>query len=204
MAPDDTDHTDDTDGTLVGDDGVRRCPWAGDPGMMRDYHDTEWGVPATDERGLFERLCLEGFQAGLSWATVLRKRPRFREVFHGFDVDAVAAMGEADVERLLGDPGIIRHRGKVEATLRNARATVALREEEGLVALISSFAPEDDPVPRTAAEVPTVSPGSTALSKALRRRGFGFVGPTTMHALMEATGLVDTHLVGCHRRGVAR
>lgn len=195
---------DGTDGTVLGDDGVRRCPWAGDAGMMRDYHDIEWGVPVIDERGLFERLCLEGFQAGLSWATVLRKRPRFREVFHGFDVDAVAAMGEADVERLLGDPGIIRHRGKVEATLRNARATVALRDEEGLVALISSFAPDEDPRPRTPAEVPTVSAGSAALSKALRKRGFGFVGPTTMHALMEATGLVDTHLVGCHRRGVAR
>lgn len=192
------------DGTTLGEDGVRRCPWAGAAGMMRDYHDTEWGVRVDDERGLFERLCLEGFQAGLSWATVLRKRPRFREVFAGFDVDAVAAMGDDDVERLLGDPGIIRHRGKIEATLRNARATVALRPEPGLVGLVESHRPAADPEPHTPAEVPTVSPESTALSKELRRHGFGFVGPTTMHALMEATGLVDTHLVGCHRRGVAR
>lgn len=193
-----------SDGTHLGDDGVRRCPWAAVPGMMRDYHDTEWGVPVRDERGLFERLCLEGFQAGLSWSTVLTKRPRFREVFADFDVDAVAAYDEGDVERLLGDPGIIRHRGKVEATVGNARATIRLREAEGLVELIASYAPDTDPTPSTPAEVPTVSPGSTALSKELRRRGFRFVGPTTMHALMEATGLVDTHLVGCFRRGVAR
>lgn len=193
-----------SDGTHLGDDGVRRCPWAAVPGMMRDYHDTEWGVSVRDERGLFERLCLEGFQAGLSWATVLTKRPRFREVFADFDVDAVAAYDEGDVERLLGDPGIIRHRGKVEATVGNARATIRLREAEGLVELIASYAPDTDPTPSTPAEVPTVSPGSTALSRELRRRGFRFVGPTTMHALMEATGLVDTHLVGCFRRGVAR
>lgn len=192
------------DGTTPGEDGVRRCPWAGAPGTMRDYHDTEWGLPVTDERGLFERLSLEGFQAGLSWSTILNKRERFREVFHGFDVDRVAAMGPDDVERLLTDTGIVRNRAKVEATLRNARATVALREHEGLVALVSGFAPATDPEPRVGSEVPTTSPGSAALSKELRRRGFGFVGPTTMHALMEATGLVDTHLVGCHRRGCAR
>ncbi len=192
------------DGTTPGEDGVRRCPWAAAPGTMRDYHDTEWGLPVTDERGLFERLSLEGFQAGLSWSTILNKRERFREVFHGFDVDRVAAMGPDDVERLLGDTGIVRNRAKVEATLRNARATVALREHEGLVALVSGFAPAADPEPRVSSEVPTTSPGSAALSKELRRRGFGFVGPTTMHALMEATGLVDTHLVGCHRRGCAR
>ena len=192
------------DGTELGEDGIRRCPWAAAPGTMRDYHDTEWGVPVTDERGLFERVVLEGFQAGLSWSTILHKRERFREVFHDFDVDAVAAMDEGDVERLMGDTGIVRNRAKIEATLRNARATVALRSQEGLVALVASHAPDVDPGPRTPAEVPTTSPGSTALSKELRRRGFGFVGPTTMHALMEATGLVDTHLVGCHRRGVAR
>ena len=128
----------------------------------------------------------------------------FREVFADFDVDAVAAFDEGDVERLLTDPGIIRHRGKIEATVGNARATVGLRAAEGLVALIGSYAPDTDPTPETPAEVPTVSPGSTALSKELRRRGYRFVGPTTMHALMEATGLVDTHLVGCFRRGVAR
>lgn len=192
------------DGAVLGDDGVPRCPWAATPGTMRDYHDTEWGLPVTDERGLFERLSLEGFQAGLSWRTILDKRERFREVFHGFDPDAVAAMGPADVERLMTDRGIVRNRAKIEATLRNARATIALRPSPGLVALVSGFAPVADPAPRTPEEVPTTSPESTALSKELRRRGFGFVGPTTVHALMEATGLVDTHLVGCHRRGCAR
>lgn len=191
-------------GAEVGEDGVPRCTWAAEPGLMRDYHDTEWGLPVTDETGLFERLCLEGFQSGLSWLVVLRKRPRFREVFAGFDVDTVAALGEGDVERLLGDVGIIRHRGKIEATIGNARATQRLREEGGLVDLVASCAPSLDPEPRVASEVPTVSAESTALSRELRRRGYRFVGPTTMHALMEATGVVDTHLLGCHRRGVAR
>lgn len=193
------------DGTVLGEDGVRRCPWAATPGTMRDYHDTEWGLPVTDERGLFERLSLEGFQAGLSWRTILDKRERFREVFHGFDPDAVAAMGQPDVERLMTDTGIVRNRAKIEATLRNARATIELRSSSGgLVDLVGGYSPASDPAPRTPAEVPTTSAESTALSKELRRRGFGFVGPTTVHALMEATGLVDTHLLGCHRRGCAR
>ncbi len=192
------------DGAVVGEDGVARCPWAGPPGTMRDYHDTEWGVPVRGEQGLFERMSLEGFQAGLSWSTILNKRDRFREVFHGFDVDRVAAMTDADVERLLTDTGIVRNRAKVEATRKNALATIALREDGGLEAFIEQFRPAADPEPRAPAEVPTTSPESIALSKALRKRGFGFVGPTTMHALMEATGLVDTHLLGCHRRGVAR
>jgi DNA-3-methyladenine glycosylase I len=182
-----------TDGTVLGEDGVARCPWAGPPGTMRDYHDTEWGVPVHGEHALFERLCLEGFQAGLSWSTILNKRDRFREVFHGFDV-----------ERLLSDTGIIRNRAKIEATRKNALATIALRADGGLEAFVEQFRPEADPEPRVAAEVPTTSAESVALSKALRKHGFGFVGPTTMHALMEATGLVDTHLVGCHRRGIAR
>ncbi len=193
-----------TDGTLVGEDGIARCPWAGRPGTMRDYHDTEWGVPVRGERGLFERLSLEGFQAGLSWSTILNKRGRFREVFHGFDVDRVAAMSDADLEELLQDTGIVRNRAKILATRRNAQATVVLRDDGGLEAFVDRFRPEADPEPATAADVPAISPESTALSKALRKRGFGFVGPTTMHALMEATGLVDTHLLGCHRRGVAR
>jgi DNA-3-methyladenine glycosylase I len=170
---------------------------------MRDYHDTEWGVPVHGEQGLFERLCLEGFQAGLSWSTILNKRERFREVFHGFDVDRVAALTDDDVERLLGDPGIVRNRAKVLATRKNAMATIALRDDGGLEELVRSFRPPATPAPREPAEVPTVSPESAALSKTLLRRGFGFVGPTTMHALMEAVGLVDTHLTGCHRRGVS-
>ncbi len=193
-----------TGGAVIGEDGIARGPWAGRPGTMRDYHDTEWGVPVRGERGLFERLSLEGFQAGLSWSTILNKRERFREVFHGFDVDRVAAMSDADLEELLHDTGIDRNRAKVLATRRNAQTTVVLRDDGGLEAFVDRFRPEVDPQPATAADVPAISPESTALSKALRKRGFAFVGPTTMHALMEATGLVDTHLLGCHRRGVAR
>jgi DNA-3-methyladenine glycosylase I len=192
------------DGAVVGEDGIARCPWAARPGTMRDYHDKEWGVPVRGERGLFERMSLEGFQAGLSWSTILNKRDRFREVFHDFDVDRVAAMTDDDVERLLTDPGIVRNRAKVVATRRNAAATISLRDEGGLERFVESFRPARDPEPRVPSEVPATSPESLALSKALRKRGFGFVGPTTMHALMEATGLVDTHLVGCHRRGIAR
>jgi DNA-3-methyladenine glycosylase I len=190
-----------TEGAVVGEDGVARCPWAARPGTMRDYHDIEWGLPVRDERGLFERLSLEGFQAGLSWSTILNKRDRFREVFHDFDVDRVAAMTDADLERLLTDTGIVRNRAKVLATRKNARATVDLRADGGLEHFVAGFRPEETPRPRVPAEVPTTTPESKALSKALLRRGFGFVGPTTMHALMEATGLVDTHLLACHRRG---
>ena len=190
-------------GVVVGEDGVARCPWAGGPVSMRDYHDAEWGVPVRDERGLFERLCLEGFQAGLSWSTILNKRDRFREVFHGFDVDQVAAMTDADVERLLTDTGIVRNRAKIEATRKNAAAAIALREDGGLETFVEQFRPDRDPEPHSPGDVPTTTPESVTLSKALRKRGFGFVGPTTIHALMEATGMVDTHLVGCHRRGSA-
>ena len=193
-----------TGGVVVGEDGVARCPWAARAGTMRDYHDTEWGLPVEDERGLFERLSLEAFQAGLSWSTILNKRDRFREVFHGFDVDRVAAMTDADVERLLTDTGIVRNRAKIEATRKNAAAAITLRAEGGLEALVGQFRPERDPEPQVLADLPTTTPESVALSRTLRRRGFGFVGPTTVHALMEATGMVDTHLVDCHRRGVAR
>lgn len=191
-------------GAVLGEDGVARCTWAGRPGVLRDYHDLEWGVPVHGERGMFERLSLEGFQAGLSWLTILNKRERFRAVFHGFDVDRVAGMSEEDLAVLLTDTGIVRNRAKVEATRRNALATIALRDEGGLEAFVHGFRPERDPEPVAASDVPTTSAESTALSKALRKRGFGFVGPTTVHALMEATGLVDTHLLGCHRRGIAR
>ncbi|TFB99822.1 DNA-3-methyladenine glycosylase I [Cryobacterium adonitolivorans] len=186
---------------VVGDDGVARCGWAANDAEYRRYHDEEWGRPLRDEQRLFEKLCLEGFQAGLSWITILRRRPAFRAAFAGFDVDAVAAFTEADVERLLNDERIIRHRGKITATIDNARTTQALGES--LAELIWSFAPEPRPAPLTdLAEVPAITPESTALSKALRARGYRFVGPTTMYALMQSSGLVNDHVVGCHRAPV--
>jgi DNA-3-methyladenine glycosylase I len=187
--------------TVIGDDGLARPGWAATDPLLRDYYDTEWGMPVRDERGLFERLSLEAFQSGLSWVTILRKRPAFREAFAGFDPDTVAAYGDADVARLMADAGIVRNRRKIEATIGNARATVALRDEGGLVDLVWSFRPAETPAPSSYAEVPTSSPESLALSKALRSKGFSFVGPTTMFALMEAVGIVDTHLVDSHRRG---
>jgi DNA-3-methyladenine glycosylase I len=187
--------------TVIGEDGLARPQWAAADPLLREYYDTEWGMPVRDEQGLFERISLEAFQSGLSWATILRKRPAFRAAFDGFDPDVVAGYDERDVERLMGDAGIVRNRRKIEATLVNARATVALRDEGGLVELVWSFRPEQTPAPASYAEVPTTSPESVALSKALRARGFTFVGPTTMFALMEAVGIVDTHLVGSHRRG---
>ncbi|WP_404389186.1 DNA-3-methyladenine glycosylase I [Humibacillus xanthopallidus] len=187
--------------TVVGADGLVRPEWASHDPLLMDYYDTEWGMPIRDERGLYERICLEGFQAGLSWVTILRKRPAFRAAFADFDPDIVAAYTDADVEWLLGDAGIVRHRGKIQATIANARATLALREEGGLVDFVWSFQPSDTPQPRDHSEVPTVSDESKALSKALRKKGFAFVGPTTMYALMEAVGIVDTHLLTSHRRG---
>ncbi|MEV7010785.1 DNA-3-methyladenine glycosylase I [Streptosporangium sp. NPDC051022] len=197
----DTSGTDTDPGVVVGDDGLARPAWAAAAPLLRDYYDTEWGMPVTDERGVFERVSLEGFQAGLSWATILRKRPAFRTAFDGFLPDAIAAYTETDVERLMADAGIVRNRRKIQATITNARATIALREETGLAELVWSFRPESTPRPRTFAEIPTKSAESIALSKELRRRGFAFVGPTTMYALMEAIGIVDTHLLGSHRRG---
>lgn len=168
---------------------------------MRAYYDTEWGMPIRDERGLYERLVLEGFQAGLSWATILRKREAFRSAFAGFDPEQVARFGEADVRRLLMDAGIVRHEGKIRAAIQNAQATLELRSSGGLSALIWSFQPERTPIPRTQAELAPHTPESTALSKALQKHGFRFVGPTTAYALMSAIGMVDLHLVGSHRRG---
>ena len=182
-------------GPVVGEDGVARCAWAGGPGPMRDYHDVEWGRPVTGESAYFERMTLEAFQSGLSWATILAKRPAFREVFADFEVDVVAGYDEADVERLMGDARIVRNRSKIEATLQNARATVALRDDGGLEQLIRCFAPSSPP----AADA-TTSPDSVALAKELKRRGFAFVGPTTAFALMQALGLFDPHIPGCHRR----
>lgn len=188
-------------GVVVGDDGLARPVWASTDPLLRDYYDTEWGLPVRDERGLFERLSLEAFQSGLSWATILRKRPAFRSAFSDFDPEVVARFGDGDRARLMADAGIVRNRLKVDATIRNARATLDLRADGGLVDFVWSFRPAQTPRPRTMAEVPTTSPESLALSKALKAKGFTFVGPTTMHALMEAAGIVDTHLVDSHRRG---
>lgn len=187
---------------VIGEDGLARCPW-GSSGVLREYHDTEWGVPVRGETAMFERLCLEGAQAGLSWLTILNKRDRYREVFRGFVVDDVAAMTDADLQHLLLDPGIVRNRGKVTSVRTNARAAIELRAEGGLEAFIESFAPTSTPEPTRTSQLPTTGPESVALSKALKKRGFSFVGPTTMFALMEATGIVDTHLTGCHRRGIS-
>ncbi|MGQ7746963.1 DNA-3-methyladenine glycosylase I [Streptomyces sp. WC2508] len=188
-------------GVVVGEDGLARPAWAaGDP-LLRDYYDCEWGMPVTDERGVYERVSLEGFQAGLSWATILRKRPAFRTAFNGFDPDVIAAYTETDVERLMADACIVRNRQKIQATIANARATIRLREDMGLAGLVWSFQPETTPRPQVFAEIPTKSAESIALSKELRRRGFAFVGPTTMYALMEAIGIIDTHLLDSHRRG---
>lgn len=188
-------------GPITGDDGLGRPPWAATNPMLRDYYDHEWGLPVRDEQGLFERISLEAFQAGLSWATILRKRPAFRTAFQGFQPDAVADFTEADVERLLQDAGIVRNRLKIRATITNARATLALRDDGGLVDFVWGFQPASTPEPVLTDQIPTTSPESIALSKALRKKGFAFVGPTTMFALMEAVGMVDTHLLDSHRRG---
>jgi DNA-3-methyladenine glycosylase I len=185
---------------VIGDDGVPRCAWGSADAEYRRYHDEEWGEPQHDPVRLYEKLCLEGFQAGLSWITILRRRPAFREVFHGFDPVRVAEMTEADVDRLLLDARIIRHRGKIEATISNARATLAL--DEPLDRFLWGFAPPArEHAPASFDEVPAVTAESTAMSRALRANGFRFVGPTTMYALMQATGMVDDHVAGCFRAG---
>lgn len=199
MANDETDHA---RAERVERDEPQRASWAtGDP-LLTEYYDTEWGMPVRDEAGVFERLSLEAFQSGLSWITVLRKREAFRAAFDGFDPDRVAAYGAEDVERLLADSGIIRNRRKIEATVGNAGAALRLREEgTDLGELVWSFMPELSPAPPTEAEVPSTSPESAALAKELKRRGFSFVGPTTVYALMTAIGIVDAHVVTSHRRG---
>jgi DNA-3-methyladenine glycosylase I len=186
-------------GPIVGADGLARCPWGDGDEVMRAYHDTEWGVSVRGETAHLERLTLEAFQSGLSWRTILLKRPAFRAAFDGFDADTVAAYDEGDVKRLMADAGIVRNRAKIDAAVTNARATVALRERGGLVALIEEHRPKTWTPPTTTAEIVPRTPESLALSKALKKAGFAFVGPTTMHALMEALGLVDDHLTGCHR-----
>lgn len=183
----------------TGPDGRRRCFWGASSPDYERYHDEEWGRPVRDDRGLYERLVLEGFQSGLSWLTILRKRESFRAAFAGFEIDRVAAFGESDVERLRADAGIIRHRGKIEAAIANARAAVAL--ERPLNELVWSFAPpRSRPAPRALGEVPASTEESAALARELKRNGFRFVGPTTAYALMQACGVVQDHLAGCHAR----
>lgn len=191
----------DDPGIVIGEDGLARSAWASVDPMLRDYYDTEWGMPVRDEQGMYERISLEAFQAGLSWATILRKRPAFRAAFDGFDPERVARYGEAEIDRLMADAGIVRNRAKILAAITNANATIRLRDKGGLAEFVWSFQPSETPAPRTFAEIPSKSPESLALSKGLRKEGFAFVGPTTMYALMEAIGIIDTHLVGSHRRG---
>ena len=184
-------------------DGVARCRWAGADPLYLAYHDDEWGRPNTDDVRLFEKLVLEGFQSGLSWLTILRKRERFRTVFERFAPERVARFGERDVQRLLGDAGIVRHRGKIEAAIQNAKAVRAVQKEHGsFAAYVWSFAPDPDRLkgPRTLGAVPATTPDSARLATDLRKRGFRFVGPTTVYAFMQAMGLVNDHVVGCVSR----
>lgn len=184
------------------DDGLVRPPWAATDPLLRTYYDTEWGMPLFDEASLFERLCLEGFQVGLSWRLILSKREAFRDAFFGFDPDKVAAM--ESIDHLMDNASLIRNRQKLNAAITNAKATLALRDEgTHLGELIWSYKPEATPRPRTAEEVPTFSPESKALARDLKKRGFTFVGPVTMYALMESVGIVDTNLVGTWRRGAS-
>ena len=177
-----------------------RCWTSSDP-AYNAYHDEEWGRPVTDERGLLERLCLEGFQSGLSWLTILRKRDNFRAAFANFKAERVARFDEKDVERLLHDSGIVRHRGKIEAAIANARGTVALREQgTPLEELVWSHRPESTPPVASIYDLPATTPESIGLSKALKRAGFKFVGPTTVYAAMQACGLVNDHIAACHVR----
>jgi DNA-3-methyladenine glycosylase I len=176
----------------------QRCEWAGSGDDLARYHDEEWGRPVTDDRGLYERLTLEAFQSGLSWLTILRKRQGFREAFAGFDFDVVAGFGDRDVERLMGQPAIVRNRAKIEAAIANARATAELTASgDSLARLIWSFAPEREGAPRSLASLPAMTPESKALAKELKRRGFRFVGPTTAYAAMQACGIVNDHVVDC-------
>lgn len=185
-----------------GADGLRRCAWGASPAEYAVYHDDEWGRPVTDDVRLYEKLCLEGFQSGLSWLTILRKREAFRRAFVGFDPAAVARFGARDVRRLLADAGIVRHRGKIEAAITNARATLAVQRDAGsLAALVWTFAPRGArAAPRAMRSLPASTPASTALAKELRRRGFRFIGPITAYAAMQSLGLVNDHLVGCSVR----
>ena len=190
-------------GLVVGDDGLARCGWGASTPDYVGYHDTEWGRPVHGDVAIFERLTLEAFQSGLSWLTILRKRPAFRAAFAGFDPQVVAGFGEDDRARLLTDVGIVRNVRKIDAAIRNARAVLDLRADGGIDALIWSHVPACHERPRELAGLAATSPESVALSKALKAHGFVHLGPTTVYAAMQACGLVDDHLVGCHRAGGA-
>jgi DNA-3-methyladenine glycosylase I len=192
------------DAVVRGDDGVKRCGWGASTPEYTAYHDREWGRPVTDDVRLYEKLCLEGFQSGLSWLTILRKRDGFRTAFRGFEPQRVARFGARDIERLMNDAGIVRNRAKIEATIANARGALAVQDAVGsLAALVWSFEPPARArrAPRTFGDLPPSTPESTALSKALRKYGFAFVGPTTCYAAMQSLGLVNDHFVGCVARG---
>lgn len=189
------------EGVVVGADGIARCWWADATPEYRAYHDTEWGFPVADDRRLFEKLCLEGFQAGLSWLTILRKREAFRDAFANFEVDKVAAFDEDKFAELMGDPRIVRNRAKIEATINNAARVIELVESEGSLAhFLWAYEAGDPPATVTRATLPVTSAESKALAKEFKRRGWRFVGPTTVYAFMEAMGLVNDHLEGCHCR----
>jgi DNA-3-methyladenine glycosylase I len=185
---------------IVGEDDRPRCWWGSEPEIYRIYHDQEWGRPVTDDHRLFEKVCLEGFQAGLSWLTILRKRDNFRSAFAGFDPEIVAGFGDSEVARLLGDQGIIRHEGKIRSTINNARRALEVIDEHGqLSSYLWSWAGPEEPAPNS---IPATTETSTALSKDLKKRGWTFVGPTTVYAMMQSVGLVNDHLEACHVREV--
>lgn len=187
-----------TQSLITGDDGLDRCWWGSEPPVYRQYHDAEWGRPVTDDSRLFEKICLEGFQAGLSWLTILRKRENFRSAFAGFHPHQVVRFGEADVERLLDDEGIVRHEGKIRSTINNAERALELIATHGsLSSYFWGWAVPDDSPPE---EIPASTERSAQLSKELKRMGWSFVGPTTVYAFMQAMGLVNDHLDGCHAR----
>ena len=183
---------------ITDESGLTRCWWAAEPEIYRIYHDTEWGHPVTEDRRLFEKICLEGFQSGLSWLTILRKRPNFRAAFADFEIEKVAGFGESDVSRLLGDAGIVRHQGKIRSTINNAQCALDLVEDRGTLARY--FWDWADPTDEPPKDMTPTTATSTAISKELKQHGWSFVGPTTIYAFMQAMGLVNDHLEGCHIR----
>jgi DNA-3-methyladenine glycosylase I len=190
-----------TPSTVRGQDGKRRCAWCASDPLYMQYHDREWGRPVRDERAIFEKICLEGFQAGLSWLTILKKREAFREAFKGFEPEVVARFGSRDITRLMNNAAIVRNRMKIESTINNARATLRLAESgQSLAALVWSAQPaKKKSPPRSLTQVPALTPESAALSKTLLKHGFTFVGPTTLYAAMQSLGVVNDHVASCHR-----